>query len=140
MLRRSRLKPRLECRKSVLEVTPGGDILEIAFSGVHGNSVGAELGDFVIETVKAEQPAAVVLNFLGFRYVGGDDIGGIVFAFFFFGEGGDATVRPCSIVAKGSTASSLLSLLKLGRLTQIADITFFEDVGEAVHHLRSRLE
>jgi hypothetical protein len=130
-------RPILDCRKAILEVTPNGDILEIAFSGVHGNGVGEELGDYVIETVEADRPAAVVLNFLGFEYVWGNDIGGIVRAFFRRGE--TPSLRPCGIVAKGRTARSLRSLLELGKLTKTFDITFFEDVDEAVRHLRSRL-
>lgn len=131
-------RPRLECRKAVLEVTPEGDILEIAFSGVHGEGFGSELANYLSMTVETDRPAAIVLNFLKFDHVFGDDIGGIVPAFIRRGE--TPNVRPCSIVAKGRTARSLRSLLNLTLLTKTLDITFFEDVGEAVHHLRSRLE
>jgi len=131
-------RTKLECRKGVLEVTPSGDILEIAFCGVHRNGVGDEVGDYVIKTVEEIRPAAVVLNFLRFKYLFGNDIGGIFRAFF---EKGDPPKnRPCSIVAKGRTAKSLRSLLEMAQLAQAFDISFFEDVPEAVDHLRSRLE
>ena len=131
-------RQKLECRNDVLEVTPNGAILEIAFSGVHGSGVGEEVGDYVIKTVEDLRPEAVVLNFLSFKYVGWNDIGGIIRAFFRKGE--PPKVRPCCIVAEGKTARSLRSLLEMAQLTRAFDITFFEEVPEAVDHLRSRLE
>ena len=131
-------KPKmLVCCKEVLEVTQAGEILEIAFSGVHTGGVGMEVGDYVTKTVEADLPAAVILNFLRFKYVFGDDIGGIVHAFFRKGEG--TRLRPCGIVARGKTAKSMRNLLELAQLTEYFDVSFFEAVPEALDHLRSRL-
>ena len=127
----------LECRKEVLEVTRAGKILEIAFSGVHKDGVGQEVGDYVIKTVETDQPAAVVLNFLRFKYIFGNDIGGIVRAFIREGEG--TRLRPCGIVARGKTAKSMRNLLEMAQLTRCFDVSFFEAVPEALDHLRSRL-
>jgi hypothetical protein len=41
----------VRCRHSILEATPQGTILEVAFSGVHEHSVGLQVGKYVEETV-----------------------------------------------------------------------------------------
>jgi len=130
-------KRMLECHKEVLEVTQAGDILEIAFSGVHANGVGKEVGDYVITAVEAGKPAAVILNFLRFKYVFGNDIAGIVRAFYRKGAG--TRLRPCGIVARGKTAESMRNLLEIGQLMEIFDVDFFETVPEALDQLRSKL-
>jgi hypothetical protein len=127
----------LECSKEVLEVTEAGEILEIAFSGVHAHGVGKEVGDYVIKTVEADEPAAVVLNFIKFKYVFGDDIGGIVRAFYRKGE--TTRLRPCVIVARGKTAKSMRTLFEMAQLTKCFDVRFLEAVPEALDYLRSRL-
>ena len=72
----------VRCRNSILEATPRGTILEVAFSGVHEHGVGLQVGKYVEETVHRTNPAAVVLNFLEFEYVFGNDIAGIPMGIF----------------------------------------------------------
>jgi hypothetical protein len=124
---------------SILEATPQGTILEVAFSGVHEHGVGLQVGKYVEETVHQTNPAAVVLNFLEFEYVFGNDIAGIQWAFFNRSADKRITIRPCAIVAKGQTAKSLLSLIQSGNLLRMFDIQFAESIEAAVEQLRSRL-
>lgn len=136
--RRFRMK-QLHCRHSILKVTPQGSILEVAFSGVHEDGVGLQVGKYVEETVQQTDPAAVVLNFLEFEYVFGNDIAGIQCAFFNRSADKKFTIRPCAIVAKGQTAKSLLSLIQSGNLLRVFDIQFAENIDAAVEQLRSML-
>lgn len=126
-----------ECRNGVLEITPSGAILEIAFAGVHEGDAGQQIGNYVTGIVEDLEPAAVILNFIKFKYTFGNDIAGICSAFV---RKNPPSARPCCIVAKGKTAKSLWSLLDSAQLTTTFDITFYENVAEAVYHLRSRLE
>ena len=127
------------CRHGILEATPQGTILEVAFSGVHEHSVGLQVGKYVEEIVHQTNPAAVVLNFLEFEYVFGDDIAGIQWAFFNRSADKRITIRPCAIVAKGQTAKSLLSLIQSANLFRVYDIQFAESIDAAVEQLRFRL-
>jgi hypothetical protein len=129
----------LHCRHSILEATPQGTILEVAFSGVHEHGVGLQVGKYVEETVHQTNPTAVVLNFLEFEYVFGNDIAGIQWAFFNRSVDKRITIRPCAIVAKGQTAKSLLSLIQSGNLLRVFDIQFAESIDAAVEQLRSML-
>jgi hypothetical protein len=95
----------IRCGHSILEATPQGTILEVAFSGVHEHGVGLQVGKYVEETVHQINPAAVVLNFLEFEYAFGDDIAGIQWAFFIRSADERITIRPCAIVAKGRLPS-----------------------------------
>jgi hypothetical protein len=81
----------------------------------------------------------VVLNFLEFEYVFGNDIAGIQWAFFNRSADKRITIRPCAIVAKGQTAKSLLSLIQSGNLLRVYDIQFAESVDAGVEQLRFRL-
>ncbi len=136
--RRFRVK-QLHCKHSILEATPQGTILEVAFRGVHEHGVGLQVSKYVEETVHQTNPAAVVLNFLEFDYVFGNDIAGIQCAFFNRSTDKKITIRPCAIVANGQTAKSLLSLIQSGNLLQVFDIQFAESIDAAVEQLRSRL-
>jgi hypothetical protein len=113
--------------------------LEVAFTGVHEHGVGPQVGKYVEETVHQTNPAAVVLNFLEFEYVFGNDIARIQWAFFSRSADKKHTLRPCAIVAKGQTAKSLLSLIQSGNLLRVFDIQFSESIAEAVEKLRSML-
>ena len=129
----------LDCRHGILEATPQGAVLEVAFRGVHKHGVGLQVGKYVAETVHQNNPAAVVLNFLEFDYVFGNDIAGILCAFFNRSADKKITIRPCAIVATGQTAKSLLSLIQSGNLLKVFDIQFAESIDAAVEQLRSRL-
>jgi hypothetical protein len=113
--------------------------LEVAFRGVHEHGVGLQVGKYVEETVHQNNPAAVVLNFLKFDYVFGNDIAGILCAFFKRSADKKITIRPCVIVATGQTAKSLLSLIQSGNLLKVFDIQFAESIDAALEQLRSRL-
>jgi len=135
MFGRDKFEPSTE----VLEVTSRGPILRVAFAGTHRDGVGALVGDYVREAMRIYEPAAVVLDFLHFKYRFGNDIGGIVQAFVGEGVDGEGAIRPTAIVARGATAKSLLSLLRPTKVTELFGVTFSEDVGSAVEHLRARL-
>ena len=131
---------RLQSNTNVIQVTPQGPILHISFSGIYFDGVGQELGDYLVAALRQYQPAAVVLDFVHFRYRGGNDLGQIVHAFFTKGPDGKTIFRPCAIVASGRTAKALLSLLSLGRLLETFGLRFFEDVSPAAEDLRARLD
>lgn len=131
---------RLKSSAEVIQVTAEGPILRISFSGIYFDGVGRELGNYLAVALRQHQPAAVVLDFMHFRYRGGSDLGQVVQAFFNKGPDDKVVVRPCAIVAAGRTAKSLLSLLSLAKFLDTFDLKFFEDVGSAAEHLRVRVE
>jgi hypothetical protein len=131
---------KVESDTEVVRVTAQGPILRVAFSGVHRDGVGQLVGDYVAEALERHQPAAVVLDFLNFKYRFGNDIGGIAMAFVRRDSDGKAGIRPTAIVATGRTAKSLMSLLQPTRLLDDFAVRFFLDVSSAVEHLRVRLE
>ena len=131
---------KLESGTEVVRVTAQGLILRVAFSGVHRDGVGHLVGDYLVETLKQHQPAAVVLDFSQFKYRSGNDIGGIVQAFFRKHSDGKVTIRPSAIVATGSTATALMSLLQPTKILDVCSVCFFPDVNSAVDHLQTRLD
>jgi hypothetical protein len=131
---------KLESNSELVLVTAQGPILRVAFSGVHRDGVGQLVGDYLAEALERHQPAAVVLDFLNFKYRFGNDIGGIVQAFVCDDADGKAVTRPSAIVATGRTAKSLMSLLQPMYVLDDFAVRFFLDVSSAVEHLRVRLE
>lgn len=131
---------KIEYITEVVRVTAEGTILRVTFSGVHEDGVGHLVGDYLCEALKRHQPAAVVLDFLPFKYRFGNDIGGIVQAFVRKGTDGKVAIRPSAIVATGRTAKSLMSLLQPAKVLDEFGVRFFPDVSSAVEHLRTKLE
>jgi len=114
--------------------------LRLIFTGVHEDGVGHLVSDYVVEALKLHDPAAVILDFLHFKYRFGNDIGGVVQAFVHRGADGKAAVRPAAIVATGRTAESFMSLLGPSRLLDLCGVRFFADVASAARDLRGRLD
>ena len=118
-----------------------GDIIELQFKGTHQDGNGHELRAFAFDTLLANRAAAVILEFLGFEYLFGNDIGGIACAFVFPDEQmGAARVHPCAIVATGRTERGLRESLEWSGYTKQLDVSFFSSSEEALAHLRMKLE
>ena len=92
----------------------------------------------VTDAVERHRPAAVLLNFLGFDYQAGNDIAGILRAFWTDGE--KPALRPCCIVAVGRNRESLMSLFTDGKILEAFDVRFFSDHEDGVRCLKERLE
>jgi len=124
----------------IVWVSVHGPILRIAFSGVHRDGNGHQVGEHVAKALKRHLPAAVVLDFLEFKYRFGNDIGGILRAWSGETSNGKPAIRPAAIVATGDTAKAFMSLLRFANVVDRFDVKCFSDVASAVTHLRAKLE
>ena len=131
---------RLESSTEIIQVAVHGPILRISFSGIYFEGVGRQLSNALLPAIRQHQPAAVILDFLQFRYRGGNDFGEIVEAFVRRRLNGKVALRPCAILATGSTSKSLMSLFVSAKLLETFDLSLFEDLNSATEHLRKRLE
>ena len=113
--------------------TAGADRSLRAFSGKHWNGCGNGLIDYVDESVRQLKPAGVVMNLSGFKYVFGDDIGGLLFPLL---DAQTSQFRPFCIVASGRTVSSLKSLFQLTMMPELTNAKYFDSVGEGLEYLR----
>ena len=127
-----------ECSRETLLSTARGPLVEIRF---RGRGEGSEVSDFIAREIERLEPVGVVIDLLGYRYRGGDAIGGIAAAFFARTEGSErAIARPCAIVASRGTTRSLGRLLELSRLLDIADLRFTDSLPDAREFVIGRLQ
>ncbi len=131
---------KIQCIAETVQLTAQGPTLRIALSGNYLQGIGRRIGDSLSEALRMHQPAAVILDFLHFRYRGGNDLGEIAQVFIHRDHGAKAVLRPSAIVAAGRTAASLMSLLVPAKFLDTFDLNFFEDIDAAARYLRDRLE
>jgi hypothetical protein len=133
-------KEKLAMEAVVFEQTEKGPILEINFKGDHHHMSRDKLYGFVEQAVEKNNPVALILNFLEYRYSGGDEMGGV-----FINAGLYAsrriTGRPFAVIAKGYTSNSLKSLFRFFSVANKLEFKcdFFESVEAGADFLRKVL-
>src|SRR3990172_12221057 len=105
----------LTCDSRVLEASSAGDIIEIAFHGVHEWTHGGKMQRFIQQTVMDvdPSPSAVVINLLDYDYEAGNDISGLFDAFM---DRKRHRLRPCCIVATGRTHGAMYPFFASARI------------------------
>lgn len=119
----------LTIRVQILEETEKGAILEIAFKGIHDHNWphGRRINSFVKEEVRKINPAAIVFNFVEYRYDFGNEIADPILVAPLACE--HPAALPFAIVAEGITSRSLKSLFAPSKLETVFKYEFFEAVG-----------
>ncbi len=125
----------LICESRILEAFPAGDILEIAFRGIHEWTHGREMSRFIKQTIGDSSPAAVVINLLDYEYRFGDDVSGLFEAFI---DRKRNVLRPSCIAATGLTHESMYPFFARSRIFEAFQVQFVSSVEEALERLRER--
>lgn len=115
-------------------------IIEILFNGVHDHRwpYGDKIQDYLQEEITKHKPAAILMNFLNYRYDWGNELWGPIFVASV--DLKNSKIRPCSIVAVGQTGESIKSLLVAGNAQNTLDIELFNENTRALEHVRGRLD
>ena len=127
----------LQCDWKVYDAVPQEQILEIIFCGVHEWTHGREMQRHVEKILAEHEAAGIVLNFLNYEYVFGNDVGASVITAAY--DLDSKKPRPACIVATGTTYQSLYQLFKIAKLIEALEIEFLHTVDSGLQRLRSRL-
>lgn len=121
----------------VLHAAPDcGLALEVIVVGQHCEGAAREMQNYITGAIAAHQPAVLIINLIGFRYVFGDDVGGaLVSAHCVLHSLGGP--RMCRVVAQGTTAESLETLLRFGKILPLFGGRLFGDLESALSDARS---
>jgi hypothetical protein len=112
-----------------------GNILEVAFSGVHDHHwpYGEAINGFIRMEVQASRPAAILFDFSGYHYEWGNEIGGPIMTALLVDDPPGSL--PLAIVANGITFVRLKSLFQDGMLDQVLRVGFFESSDKGLDFL-----
>jgi hypothetical protein len=112
---------------------PGKPIAEIVFHGGDWSS-DKDIRQAIKNAVQTHDPAAVLINLSDFRYHSSDSAAGFLFAFF---DEEERTVRPACFLNADREMRPVFNTIDP---TGMFGIRYFEDHGEALRYLESRLE
>lgn len=125
---------------NVLKQDQHGIILEVKFSGIHDHSWpnGKEIYAFLEAAVEKYKPDAVLLDYSKYKYSFGNELGAtILIPIMDFKQN---RLRPCAIIAEGSTKNSIQSLIYAGGMTQKEfNLAVLTDKAEALEQLKNEL-
>ena len=127
----------LECDCKVHDAVPQEQILEIIFRGAHQSTHGREMPSYVKKMLAEHGAAGIVLNFLDYEYVFGNDVGASVITAAY--DLDTKKLRPACIIAMGVTYQSLYGLFKTAKLIAALEVEFLHTVDSGLQRLRSRL-
>jgi hypothetical protein len=129
----------LTIRTRILEEKGKGAILEIAFKGLHDHTWphGKRMNRFVAEEVRKRKPAALMFNFVEYRYDFGNEIADPILAALRVRK--RPAILPFAIIATGATSRSLKNLLGLSNWNIVFEYEFFEAVEAGFAFLRRAL-
>ena len=127
-------------RTGILAKAGPNKILTVELKGVHDHHWphGAQVRRIVEEEVRQIKPAAVLFDFLDYRYDSGNEIGEPIMTAYI--ASAPQLIRQMAIVATGSTASSLKSLFVAGMWEKLFNLGFYEDIASGREFLRRALE
>ena len=124
---------------NLLDKNPQGMILEFKISGIHDHRAWPswEIKAYLEEEVDKHKPDAVLVNFLHYQYVAGNELVNTILPCAI--DLKEKSFRPCAIIAKGFTKKSIQSLLNAGMIQDVFNIVVLEDKVDALKHLKKEL-
>jgi hypothetical protein len=124
--------PRIE--SALIRTTAlGRSVLHVSVQGQHHWTHGPKLYDHIQQLIREEQPGGILLDFLGYEYAFGNDVGCLFLVGF---DRTSGVHRPLAMLAKGHTRAALGTLAALTKLRSF-DACFVDTLEEALSWLSS---
>jgi hypothetical protein len=129
----------IEIKAKLIDEALHGIILEFEFRGIHDHSppYWNEITEYVKQEADKYKPDALVLDYSRYQYEYGNELMATIFPPAWNSQ--DNSIRPVAIVACGSTAESIESLVVDSNIRWVFSIEMFSNKETAQGHLKDLL-
>lgn len=125
----------LTSRWRVLEVATEGSLVNFTFGGRHDPTHGGQMCQFMEAALRDRDAVGIVVDLLEYEYEFGNDLSCLFLTGY---DKSSRASRPVCVAARGRTRSSLEALLEAAGMGAACEVTFTNDVDEALRVLRSK--